>query len=72
MAKNIDWEFYHDVVQSEECVCGQTKKNGFPFCVKCYYELPKDLQENCAYGIHQWFPEAYEKSVKYLEEAGRC
>ena len=72
MANNPDFQFYYDVVHSEGCQCGRTKKSGFPFCVKCFYELPKDLQDDVAFGIHKWLPEAYEKAVKYLDEAGRC
>ena len=67
-----DLQFYLDQVQSEECICGRTKKDCFPFCWRCFKSLPEELQEKCRYGVNLTFPETYEEAVKFLSEEGLC
>lgn len=67
MMSEVDWKFYQDQVDSDQCACGRTKKMGFPFCVKCYRSLPEYLQEDCAFGMHKGLPEAYEAAAKFLD-----
>jgi len=63
-----DRMFYVDVLDSNGCACGDTKKPGKAFCRRCYKELPYRMQEALYNRIGQGFEEAYEAAVKWLQE----
>ena len=66
-----DWQPYFEALRSEECACGRSKQKGRSFCYGCYQALPRGLQVDIYLRLGQGYEEAYEASVKHLEEMGR-
>lgn len=61
-----DTKFYLDVIKSEECQCGKSKRIGTAFCYLCYSNLPKDMKDDLWKKIGNGFEEAYEEAHKEL------
>ncbi len=66
-----DWMPYFEALRSEECTCSRPKQKGKSFCLGCYRVLPRGLQVDLYPRIGLGYEEAYEASVKHLEEIGR-
>lgn len=62
-----DKKFYLSELKSEECQCGKAKKSGKSFCYHCFKNLPDDFQKDLYLPIGGGYEEAYENSVKFLE-----
>lgn len=67
--RNLD--FYLQELEREECACGRPKKKRKSFCYGCFLALPKGLQIDLYSRIGADYEEAYEASIKFLEEVGR-
>lgn len=65
--ENSDLQFYLKELQSEECACGETKKRGKSFCIKCFKSLPREMQQALYQSIYEGYGEAYDKAVVWLE-----
>ena len=61
-----DRQFFIDVLKSEECQCGRTKRARTSLCYRCYSSLPKDLQRDLWLRMGDGYEEAYDKAVEWL------
>ena len=60
---------YLNALMSNECVCGGEKKLRQSFCYKCFKKLPRDLKNDLYSHMGDGYEEAYDASVKFLEES---
>ena len=66
-----DFEFYHNELHGEECVCGAWKKSMFSLCFACYHTLPPDMQKELWKRIGDGYEEAYDAAITWLKEEGK-
>lgn len=66
-----DPNYYEEVLESDECICGQDKNTGMPFCNKCYFTLPRYARPGLYKQVGRGFEESYEAAVQILTEEGR-
>jgi hypothetical protein len=59
-----------EALDSEVCACGKAKTKDKPFCLRCYYQLPKDHQINLQRTMSQGFASYYSDSYDYLKIEG--
>jgi hypothetical protein len=59
-----------EALAAEVCVCGKPKKRERPFCIRCFYRLPKDLQIAMQRTMSQGFAEYYSEAVDHLKIEG--
>jgi len=64
--KQSDKKFYIDELGSDECQCGRGKKRGQSFCLRCYRQLQRHMQQDLWQPIGRGYEEAYDIAVKYL------
>lgn len=56
---------------STKCRCGAKKSNRKTFCPKCYFSLPRKLQDELYNEVGNGYAEAYQRSEEILTEKGR-
>jgi hypothetical protein len=59
-----------EALDSELCVCGKPKKKDRPFCLRCYYKIPKELQIGLQRTFSQGFAIFYDECVGHLKIEG--
>lgn len=57
-----------DVLKSEECQCGEPKKQRMAFCYSCFKILPDHMQKAIYRKIGNGFDEALETSAEWLRD----
>jgi hypothetical protein len=62
-----DAQFLLKELKSDECACGNYKKEGNSFCYKCYSNLPNDMQKALYRRFGNGYEEAYEEAYGWLE-----
>ncbi len=68
--KNIslnDSVFLLKELKSNECACGNNKKEGMSFCYSCYSSLPDDIQKDLYKRFGNGYEEAYNFAVGWLK-----
>ena len=62
-----DTMFLLEQLKSNECACGESKKEGMSFCYSCYSSLPNDMQKGLYQRFANGYEEAYEEATGWLK-----
>jgi len=62
-----DAKFLLEELKSNECACGNHKKEGNSFCYSCYSNLPNDMQKALYLRFGQGYEEGYEEATEWLK-----
>lgn len=54
------------VLRSPQCVCGEKKWSGYPFCLKCFKSLPKQYKPVLYFMVKRRYIRTYEEALEYL------
>ncbi|QNI34500.1 hypothetical protein H7849_11755 [Alloacidobacterium dinghuense] len=57
-----------DQLFSTQCECGSTKVKKQSFCRRCYFSLPRELQQALYRSFSEGYVEAWSEARDYLKE----
>lgn len=57
-----------NILQSDKCHCGKSKKPRMSHCTNCYYKLPPQMRNDLYKPFFGGYQEAFRESINYLNQ----